>query len=672
MATDTVLEELVINDLTNPINPDDLPTTKEPNQLYLDDDTSLEKVVHDATLSGDGTEDSPLSVVGGGGGGSGLPDQTGHTGFLQTNGTEASWSDKDALVNNGITNALAVGDGSVANTTYSLTNLGTSAVAIGNGAEAVANGMIAIGGNAKAYGSRSIQIGPGTNNLANSLQIRSTLVMNLFTGKLYASVLANNPVAGKILGYTEGGMEWIDAPSGGGSDNNGLEGDYSTTYGIVDETTSGLPYIKAVGSRVVVVPAPLQVDMPGVPGLTTLTSDIEYEVQNTNNPQLFLLDTPINGSRIIESTDVFFSETEPDNGTSTFAVWWDGSGVFKLKSNDTGNVWRAANAVRIAKTVFTDGSLTRLCFTGCRVLNKQEFATKQQLSTGLSGKATKSTDFMTAVTSTNKGATKVEIDDINNSISTINTNISSIDTNIDSLYEELGEKLDTTVAASTYVTNTDAVHKTGDETIDGVKSFVKNIDLVLDTSNGNSLLPGSSAINFKDSNDNTRIKLESVYVADSEAGYAEMSIGVTGTSGSSASMGLRLNNSTGAATAYAPTPSADSKGTAIATTEWAHGHGILVASQMPTAANNWTWYRKYSDGWVEQGGYIGAVATNSAKTFTFPIPYKGLHDYIIVATGVRAGVAWGGVGSRTGEYCTIVSTASTENYIDVYTCGLAA
>ena len=30
----------------------------------------------------------------------------------------------------------------------------------------------------------------------------------------------------------------------------------------------------------------------------------------------------------------------------------------------------------------------------------------------------------------------------------------------------------------------------------------------------------------------------------------------------------------------------------------------VVAFQKPTAVNNYTWYRKYASGWVEQGGYI--------------------------------------------------------------------
>ena len=42
----------------------------------------------------------------------------------------------------------------------------------------------------------------------------------------------------------------------------------------------------------------------------------------------------------------------------------------------------------------------------------------------------------------------------------------------------------------------------------------------------------------------------------------------------------------------------------------------VIQAQLPTAENNYTWYRLYSDGWVEQGG--GNVAA-SATSVTFPI-----------------------------------------------------
>lgn len=47
----------------------------------------------------------------------------------------------------------------------------------------------------------------------------------------------------------------------------------------------------------------------------------------------------------------------------------------------------------------------------------------------------------------------------------------------------------------------------------------------------------------------------------------------------------------------------------------AKGHEV-VAFQAPTAANSYTWYRRYADGWVEQGGQF----TNSARSTTINLP----------------------------------------------------
>lgn len=42
------------------------------------------------------------------------------------------------------------------------------------------------------------------------------------------------------------------------------------------------------------------------------------------------------------------------------------------------------------------------------------------------------------------------------------------------------------------------------------------------------------------------------------------------------------------------------------------GTDYVIESQIPDAANNYTWYRKYASGWVEQGGTVNAnTGTNS-------------------------------------------------------------
>lgn len=47
----------------------------------------------------------------------------------------------------------------------------------------------------------------------------------------------------------------------------------------------------------------------------------------------------------------------------------------------------------------------------------------------------------------------------------------------------------------------------------------------------------------------------------------------------------------------------------------------VIEFQEPTAANNYTWYRKYADGWVEQGGNYdaGSYSPNIYANITYPI-----------------------------------------------------
>ena len=44
----------------------------------------------------------------------------------------------------------------------------------------------------------------------------------------------------------------------------------------------------------------------------------------------------------------------------------------------------------------------------------------------------------------------------------------------------------------------------------------------------------------------------------------------------------------------------------------------VVESQLPTAENNYTWYRKYKSGWVEQGGQVVMSSTNGMN-ITLPV-----------------------------------------------------
>lgn len=62
---------------------------------------------------------------------------------------------------------------------------------------------------------------------------------------------------------------------------------------------------------------------------------------------------------------------------------------------------------------------------------------------------------------------------------------------------------------------------------------------------------------------------------------------------------------------------------------------IVVKTQLPTAENNYTWYRLYKSGWVEQGGRGGALE-NSAKIITLPIAMADTNFYASMINMVPA------------------------------------
>lgn len=77
---------------------------------------------------------------------------------------------------------------------------------------------------------------------------------------------------------------------------------------------------------------------------------------------------------------------------------------------------------------------------------------------------------------------------------------------------------------------------------------------------------------------------------------------------------------------------------------------VLVEYQRPTPENNYTWYRKYSDGWVEQGGRLASATTaaNSGHEWNVIFPIK-----MASASYNSWGVPWhGGSGWSYGAIIT--------------------
>lgn len=87
------------------------------------------------------------------------------------------------------------------------------------------------------------------------------------------------------------------------------------------------------------------------------------------------------------------------------------------------------------------------------------------------------------------------------------------------------------------------------------------------------------------------------------------------------------------------------------------GHQVITF-QAPTAQNNYTWYRKYADGWVEQGGII----TNPAETnYTIPVEMADTNYTVFITDRTQGRVSQnaGTPTSTTQFYLSTNGTGST-------------
>lgn len=98
-------------------------------------------------------------------------------------------------------------------------------------------------------------------------------------------------------------------------------------------------------------------------------------------------------------------------------------------------------------------------------------------------------------------------------------------------------------------------------------------------------------------------------------------------------------------------------------------HGELIAEQKATAANSYTWFRVYSDGFVEQGGVVVVNSasvgsgTYSTKNITFPIAMQNTRNWVCQAKYDRfnAGFSNSEVSTGAQVYQVNDSSASCAN-----------
>ncbi len=115
------------------------------------------------------------------------------------------------------------------------------------------------------------------------------------------------------------------------------------------------------------------------------------------------------------------------------------------------------------------------------------------------------------------------------------------------------------------------------------------------------------------------------------------------------------------------------------------GADYVVAWQNPTAENNYTWFRKYKSGWVEQGGrWVGSIRLEpynvGTDDITLPVVMSDGNYYAVIKCNQNNNInAMTGYGTRTNTATTLriifkefLNSTTTIECADWYVCGIAA
>ena len=180
------------------------------------------------------------------------------------------------------------------------------------------------------------------------------------------------------------------------------------------------------------------------------------------------------------------------------------------------------------------------------------------------------------------------------------------------------------------------VHKSGDETISGTKTFTQRIisSKAMNVTVGNltvtNLADGQSTDGVLAINSETNKRCGSLRLTNG-SGYNDVSLTAANETGDINQLGIR--NTNGVSYGYAPTYTANyaDNSTKIVTTAYMANHWTTTKATTSSTAskarpavviqnyvNGNSWYRVWSDGWIEQGGY---QSFSDYWTLTFLKPF---------------------------------------------------
>ena len=190
----------------------------------------------------------------------------------------------------------------------------------------------------------------------------------------------------------------------------------------------------------------------------------------------------------------------------------------------------------------------------------------------------------------------------------------------------------------TYALDSEAVHRTGNETINGTKTFngAGAITYLKSTEIDRTTPPSSgyqyAFIDVIDKNNNRLGVLGSQIGPDGKYGtYLQ--------AGNEANIYVKSDGRNG----YFEFPRCT---TAATTTSTAANDKVAVVVQNYRSGTSW--YRVWSDGWIEQGGRV-SISQDTQTTVTLLKPFSNT-DYMVLISASKSGLQIGGDGNFTVEY----------------------
>lgn len=189
------------------------------------------------------------------------------------------------------------------------------------------------------------------------------------------NINTKHPSNGAVRPATLNGKQiaTVDDVAAAGGDN-GIKGDYCTTYGIL-EAPNGI--LTNPSGMQVTLKQGVVLQLAGQDIKTTVSGDMTQTLTSTADCDLFYVSGT---TSLMEVAQIVWSKKEPDNGATGVLAWWNPDNKkWKFKSNDTGNVWAEAVATPVAHIHTNGTTITRIDHIGYRVMDDEIYALKSDV-----------------------------------------------------------------------------------------------------------------------------------------------------------------------------------------------------------------------------------------------------------------------------------------------------